>query len=90
VYFISDDRGAKTKLFWAMSFEFVRRQLLVEKWSEEDVDHLVNKKIVMRQKDEKRKTFNFPVKFRACGINDEEQAKLDLYLQERDRDDRHG
>jgi len=30
VYFISDDRQYKTKLIWAMSFEWVRRQLLAE------------------------------------------------------------
>jgi|GEM_PF-631951 hypothetical protein len=90
VYFISDDRGAKTKVFWAMSFEFVRRLLLQETWTDEDVDHLLNKEVVNRVKETKRKVHNFPVKFEVRGNSPKEDAELTLYLQERDKIDRHG
>ena len=90
VYFISDDRGAKTKLLWTMSFEWVRRQLLCETWKDSDVDHLLNVKIVNKIKEEKRKIFSFPIKFAMHGIDQEENSKLSQYLQERDRIDRHG
>ena len=90
VYFISDDRAAKTKVFWTMSFEYVRRQLLQETWKDEDVDHLLNCEVVNRVKETKRKVYNSPVKFITRGINPKEDAELVLYLQERDRMDRHG
>ncbi|MFA6375968.1 MAG: hypothetical protein WCX69_01025 [Candidatus Paceibacterota bacterium] len=90
VHFISDDRGAKTKLFWAMSFEYVRRQLLQETWKDEDVDHLLNKEVVNRVKETKRKIFNRPVKFSVNGIDQKEDTELMLYLEERDKIDRHG
>lgn len=90
VYFISDDRGRKTKLFWVMSFEFVRRHLLAESWKDEDVDHLMNKEVVNRTKETKRRVFNYPVKFSVHGIDQKEDAELTLYLQERDKIDRHG
>jgi hypothetical protein len=90
VYFISDDRMRKTKLFWTMSFEYVRRQLLAETWKDEDVDHLLNKEVVNRVKETKRKVFNFPVKFSVNGINQIEDSYLMEYLQERDKMDRCG
>lgn len=90
VYFISDDRERKTKLFWAMSFEYVRRQLLQETWKDEDVDHLLNKEVVNRVKETKRKVFNFPVKFFTHGIDQKDESDLITFLQERDRIDRHG
>lgn len=90
VYFIADNREAKTKLFWAMSFEFVRRKLLSETWKDGDVESLLNKEVVYRAKGTKRKIFNFPVKFSVNGNNKEEDARLTLYLQERDKMDRCG
>jgi hypothetical protein len=90
VYFIADDRAAKTKLFWAMSFEYVRRQLLAETWKDEDVDHLLNKEVVNRVKETKRKVFNRPVKFSVNGIDQKEDSELMLYLEGRDEIDRHG
>ena len=90
VYFISDNRGAKTKLLWAMSFEFVRRQLLAEKWNEAEVERLVNIAVVNKIKETKRQVFNFPVKFLARGIDQKDESKLILHLQEQDRKERHG
>jgi len=90
VYFISDNREWKTKILWAMSFEWVRRQLQTERWSDREVDKLVNKTVVSRQKNEKRKIFKFPVKLLVCGVDAKDETNLTLYLQERDRIDRHG
>jgi len=90
VYFISDDRGAKTKLYWAMSYEYVRHQLLAEAWKDEDVEHLLNKEVVNRVKETKRKIFNRPVKFSVNGIDQKEDSELMLYLEARDEIDRHG
>ncbi len=90
VYFIADNRGAKTKLLWAMSFEWVRRQLLAEAWKDEDVDHLLNKEVVNRVKETKRQIFNRPVKFFVCGLDQKDQVDLTRYLEERDKMDRHG
>lgn len=90
VYFISDDRERKTKLFWAMSFEYVRRRLLAETWKDEDVDHLLNKEVVNRVKETKRKVFNRPVKFSVNGIDQKEDTDLMVYLEKRDEIDRHG
>jgi len=90
VYFISDNREAKTKVFWIMSFEFVRSIMLQDSWSEADVDRLLNKEIVNSVKETKRKVYNSPVKFVVRGIDPQEEAELTLYLQERDKMDRHG
>jgi len=90
VYFIADDRGAKTKLFWAMTFEYVRRQLLSETWKDDDIDHLLNKEVVNRVKETKRRVFNYPVKFSVNGTTQKEDTDLMAYLQERDKIDRHG
>ncbi len=90
VYFIADNREAKTKLLWAMSFEWVRRELLAETWKDDDVDHLLNKKVVNKIKETKRKVFNSSLKLLAQGIDPKDEANLILYLQERDKMDRHG
>lgn len=90
VYFIADDRAAKTKYYWAMSYEYVQQQLLQETWKDDDVDHLLNKQVVNPIKETKRKIFNSPVKFFVLGIGEKENSDLARYLQERDNIDRHG
>jgi hypothetical protein len=90
VYFIADNREAKTKVLWAMSFEWVRRRLLAEAWKEDDVEHLLNKEVVNKIKQTKRKVFNSSVKLWPCGLDAEDEAALVLYLQEREKADRHG
>ena len=90
VYFISDDRVRKTKLFWGMTFEYVRHQLLSETWKDDDVDRLLNKEVVNRIKETKRKIFNMPVKFSVNGIDQKEDTELMAYLEARDNIDRHG
>lgn len=90
VYFIADNREAKTKLIWAMSFERVRRQLLAEIWREDEVDRLVNKIVVFEHKNLGRKIFSAPTRIAAFGINPEEEAALRVYLQEQEKRDRCG
>lgn len=90
VYFISDNREWKTKLLWAMSFEFVRHELLAETWKDSDVDHILNKAVVNRQKETGREIFRQSVKQVAYGIGPEEKGQLLDYLRGRDLADRHG
>ena len=90
VYFIADNREAKTKVLWAMSFERVRRQLLAETWREEEVDRLVNKVVVFQHKGLGRKIFAAATRIAAFGISREEEAALTVYLQEQEKRDQHG
>lgn len=90
VYFIADNREAKTKLIWAMSFEWVRRQLLAETWREDEVDRLVNKVVVFQHKAMGRKIFTAATRIAAFGINRAEDAALTVYLQEQEKRDRPG
>jgi len=90
VYFISDNREHKTKVIWAASFEWVRRQLLAETWSDADVEKLVNKIIVQKWKNAGRAVFNHKTQYDPWGINDEENAFLRKFAQERSEADRCG
>ncbi|HOI97399.1 MAG: hypothetical protein WA103_02250 [Minisyncoccales bacterium] len=83
VYFISDDRQHKTKLIWATSFEWVRRQLLAETWKDGDVDRLVNKIVVRKWKDAGRAVFLRQTRLDFWGAGDEENEFLRRFTKER-------
>ncbi len=87
VYFISDTREFKTKILWAMSFEWVRRQLLAEAWKDEDVDKLVNKIVVTKWKDAGRKVFSHQTQYDPWAADEKESAALMKFIIERSRAD---
>ena len=89
VYFKSDNLEYKTKVMWVMSYEWVRRELLMETWGDENVEKLVNK-MVNKYKTLKNSIFREKVRLGVYGINDQEMAELMKYIQERERMDRHG
>lgn len=90
VYFISDDRQYKTKLIWAMSFEWVRRQLLAEIRKDGDVDKLVNKIAVRKWKDTGRAVFLRQTQLDFWGAGDEENEFLRRFTKARFEADRCG
>ena len=90
VYFISDDRQYKTKLIWAMSFEWVRRQLLAEIRKDGDVDKLVNKIAVRKWKDTGRAVFLRQTQVDFWGAVDEENKFLRPFTKARFEADRCG
>ncbi len=90
VYFISDDRQHKTKLIWAMSFEWVRRQLLAEEWRSDDVDKLINKIAVRKWKDTGRAVFLRQTQFDFWGANDAENEFLRQFTKAKFNADRCG
>ncbi|MCU0653252.1 MAG: hypothetical protein MUD10_03250 [Candidatus Pacebacteria bacterium] len=90
VYFISDNREHKTKVIWAMSFEWVRRQLLLETWKDEDVDKLVNKIVVRKWKETGRAVFSHQTQYDPWGVNDLENNFLQKFIIERSEADKCG
>jgi len=90
VYFISDTREWKTKIIWAMSFEWVRQQLHLESWKDEDVDKLVNKIVVQKWKNAGRAVFSHQTQYDPWGTNDAENNSLRAFIIERSEADRCG
>ncbi len=80
VYFISDNKEWKTKILWAMSFEWVRRQLLAETWKDDDVDKLVNKIVIMKWKGMGRKVFSHKTQYDPWAANDAEKKFLQEFI----------
>lgn len=90
VYFIADNREAKTKLIWVMSFERARRELFAETWRDDEIDRLVNKVVIAHHKSLGRKIFSTATRIVAFGINREEEAALTVYSREQEKRDQHG
>lgn len=80
VYFVSDNKEWKTKILWAMSFEWVRRQLLAETWKDDDVDKLVNKVVVMKWKSAGRKVFSHKTQYDPWAVDDAEKKSLQEFI----------
>lgn len=90
VYFISDSREHKTKIIWAMSFEWVRQQLSLDTWTDADVDKLVNKIVVQKWKDTGRGVFSHQTQYDPWYVNDKEKEFLLKFIIERSEADRNG
>lgn len=90
VYFISDNKEWKTKIIWAMSFEWVRRQLQAEIWKDDDVDKLVNKIVVAKWKNAGRKVFSHKTQHDPWAVSETENKLLQDFIIERSRADEGG
>ncbi len=90
VYFISDNREWKTKIIWAASFEWVRRQLAQERWLPADVEKLLNKIVVQKWKNAGRAVFSHQTQYDPWATDEKEKSILLEFIRQRSEADRHG